>query len=96
VAVSPDDRTLAETESDGTVGLIDTSTLERRAVLRVEEGALLGADFSPDGRLLAVTGERGLVSLWDARTLAPVGRLTGLRHWTQAVAFAPRAAARRR
>jgi len=39
--------------------------------------------------LLAVTGERGLVSLWDARTLTPAGRLAGLRHWTQAVAFSP-------
>ena len=87
VAISPDDRTLAVTESDGTVDLIDAATLRRRAVLRVGEGAVLAVDFSPDGRLLAATGERGLVSLWDAHTLEPVGRLAGLRYWTQAVAF---------
>jgi WD40 repeat protein len=89
VAISPDDRTLAVTESDGEVDLVDTATLQRRAVLRVGGRAVLAVDFSPDGRLLAATGERGLVGLWDAHTLAPVARLAGLRHWTQAVAFSP-------
>jgi WD40 repeat protein/DNA-binding SARP family transcriptional activator len=89
VAISPDDRTLAVTESDGAVDLVDTAMLERRASLRVGEGPALAVDFSPDGRLLAVTGAHGHVSLWDARTLAPVGRLAGLSHWTQAAAFSP-------
>jgi WD40 repeat protein len=89
IAVSPDDRTLAVTESRGEVDLIDTATLERRSVVRAGDGAALAVDFSPDGRLLAVTGEQGMVRLWDARTLAPAGQLSGLRDWTQAVAFSP-------
>ena len=88
-ALSPDGRTLAVTESDGTVDLVDTATLERRSVLRAGDGAALAVDFSPDGRLLAVAGEKGALGLWDASTLAPVGRLSGLRDWTQAIAFSP-------
>ena len=90
VAVSPDDRTLAVTHENGTVELLDTSTLEPRAVLREAfDGPALATDFSPDGRLLAVAGDKGELGLWDARTLAPVRRLQGLRGWTQAVAFSP-------
>ena len=89
VALSPDDRTLAVTESDGTVDLIDTATLARRSVVRAWDGAVLAVDFSPDGRLLAVGGEKGSLGLWDARTLTPVARLEGLRGWTQAIAFSP-------
>ena len=77
IAVSPDDRTLAVTHSDGTVDLIDTATLERRAVVPASGGAALALDFSPDGRLLAVGGEHGRVTLWDARTLATAGRARG-------------------
>lgn len=89
VAVSPDDQTLAVTQSDGAVDLLDTGTLERRAALPGGGGAALALDFSPDGRLVAVAGDHGRVTLWDARTLAPEGRLAGLHGWTQAVAFSP-------
>jgi WD40 repeat protein/DNA-binding SARP family transcriptional activator len=88
-AVSPDGRTLAVTESDGGVDLVDTATLGRRAVLRTRDDPALAVDFSPDGRLLAVTGANGTAGLWDARTQAPAGRLAGLRDWVQAVAFSP-------
>jgi DNA-binding SARP family transcriptional activator/WD40 repeat protein len=89
VALSPDDRTLAVTHEDGTVELLDTSTLEPRAVLEAFDELALATDFSPDGRLLAVAGDKGELGLWDARTLAPVRRLEGLRGSTQAVAFSP-------
>jgi WD40 repeat protein/DNA-binding SARP family transcriptional activator len=89
VAVSPDDRTLAVTHEDGTVELLDTSTLEPRAVLEAFDELALATDFSPDGRLLAVAGDKGELRLWDARTLKPVRRLEGLHSWTQAVAFSP-------
>lgn len=87
--MSPDDRTLAVTHDNGTVELLDTSTLEPRAVLEAFDQLALATDFSPDGRLLAVAGDKGELGLWDARTLAPVRRLEGLRGWTQAVAFSP-------
>jgi WD40 repeat protein/DNA-binding SARP family transcriptional activator len=89
VALSPDDRTLAVTHENGTVELLDTSTLEPRGVLEAFDEIALATDFSPDGRLLAVAGDKGELGLWDARTLASVRRLKGLRGWTQAVAFAP-------
>jgi DNA-binding SARP family transcriptional activator/WD40 repeat protein len=89
VAVSPDDRTLAVTHEHGTVELLDTSTLEPRAVLEAFDEIALATDFSPDGRLLAVAGDKGELGLWDARTLAPVRRLEGLRGWIQALAFSP-------
>jgi WD40 repeat protein/DNA-binding SARP family transcriptional activator len=91
LALSPDGRTLAITQLDGTVDLVDASALEGRRRLRVLRGAALAVDFSPDGRLLAVTGEGGRVTLWDARTLSPAGELRGLEGFTysQAIAFSP-------
>jgi WD40 repeat protein len=89
VAMSPDGTTLAVTQGDGTVDLVDTASLARRDTVRTGPGAALAVAFSPDGRLLAVSGEHGRVGLWDARTLAPVGRLEGLQSWTQALAFSP-------
>jgi WD40 repeat protein len=87
IAVSPDRRTLAVTHSDGTVDLIDTRTLRRRASVQAIDGYALSVDFSPDGCLLAVTGEGGQVTLWSARTLAPAGALRGMTGDSQALAF---------
>lgn len=89
VALSPDDRTLAVTHENGTVELIDTSTLKPRAVLEAFDEIALATDFDPNGRLLAVAGDKGELGIWDARTLTPVRRLEGLRGWVQAVAFSP-------
>jgi WD40 repeat protein len=81
--------TLAMTERDGTVSLLDTRTLKRRAGPPALDGAAAGVDFSPDGRLLAVSGERGQVRLLDARTGRSVGELRGLRNRSQEVEFSP-------
>jgi WD40 repeat protein len=89
VALSPDGRTLAVTQVNGTVDLVDARTLTVRHRLRVQRRAALGVEFSPDGRLLAVTGEGARVTLWDARTLAPVRDLKGLKGFSQEVAFSP-------
>ena len=87
IAVSPDGRTLALTQSDGTVDLIDASTLRRRGSLPSLGGAATALAFSPDGGLLAVTGA-GRVTLWDARTLAPAGALD-MPIGSDAIAFSP-------
>ena len=89
IAVSPDGETLAVTHKDGSVDLIDTTTLRRRANLEALNGIAAAVAFSPDGRLLAVAGEGGQVTLWNARTLAPAGELRGLRAGTQTLAFSP-------
>ncbi|MDA0166356.1 winged helix-turn-helix domain-containing protein [Solirubrobacter ginsenosidimutans] len=89
IAISPSGRTLALTQVDGTVDLLDTGTLRRRARLRALVGKAMSIAFSHDGRLLAATGASGRVTLWDARTLAPAGELVGLHAGSQALAFSP-------
>ena len=90
LGLSPDGGTLARTNDDGTVDLIDTQTLRRRGRVRALDGFAAAVDFSPNGRLLAVSGEGGEVTLWDARTLRSAGpQLTGLRTTSQALAFSP-------
>ena len=90
VALRPDGRSLAVTQSDGTVHFFDTRTLRRTHSLRALRGFAAAADFSPDGRLLAVTGEDGQITLWDARPPhASRGELNGLTATSQALAFSP-------
>jgi WD40 repeat protein len=89
LGLAPDGRTLALTQSDGSINLIDTRTLRRRGSLRAMSGFTAAVEYSPDGRLLAVTGKGGRISLWDARTLRPAGTLRGLRTTSQALAFSP-------
>lgn len=91
LALSPDGRTLAVTQLDGTVELIDARTLALRHRARALDGAALAADFSPDGRTLAVSGTRGQVVLLDAATLVLRRKLDGLPDsgFSQAVAFSP-------
>jgi WD40 repeat protein len=89
VAVSPDGGTLAVSQSDGTVTLIDAVTLERRRSAPVLDGFVAAIAFSPDGRVLAATGRGGEVRLVEARSLRPVGELRGLRSTSQALAFSP-------
>jgi WD40 repeat protein/DNA-binding SARP family transcriptional activator len=89
LATSPDGNTLAVSQSDGTVALIDAETLERRRSAQVLDGFVAAIAFSPDGRLLAATGRDGELRLVDARTLSPVGELRGLESTSQALAFSP-------
>jgi WD40 repeat protein len=89
IAVSPNGRTLAFTHSDGTVDLLDTRTLRRRASIQALDHYAASVAFSPNGRLLAVTGKGGRVTLWNPRTLAPAGELEGMRNVSQALAFSP-------
>jgi WD40 repeat protein len=89
IAVSPDGRTLALTQSDGDVDLLDTATLRRRGGFPAMTGAALAVAFNPDGRLLAVTGLGGRVALFDTRTLAEVGDLKGVTSVSPYVAFSP-------
>jgi WD40 repeat protein/DNA-binding SARP family transcriptional activator len=89
LALSPDGRTLAVTQGDGTVALVDAQTLAARRRLRVQREPTLGVEFSPNGRLLAVAGEGAGLALWDTRTLTQVRELAGLKGFSQEVAFSP-------
>ena len=88
-AVSPDGATLAVTNSDGTVDLMDTGTLRRRARLRDGARPILAAAYTPDGSALATAGDGGRVAIWDAATLTLRRRFEGLDGWTQTLAFSP-------
>lgn len=59
LALGPDGRTLARTNDDGSVELIDTRTLRRRGRVRALRGFAAAVDYSRDGRLLGVSGEGG-------------------------------------
>ena len=87
LATSPDGSTLAVSQSDGTISLIDTETLQQRRSAQVLNGFVASIGFSSDGRLLAATGKDGEVRLVDGRTLSPVGQLRGLESTSQALAF---------
>jgi WD40 repeat protein/DNA-binding SARP family transcriptional activator len=89
LALSPDGGTLAVTQSDGTVDLVDARTLQRRRSARALRGFATAVDFSPGGRLLAVTGKDGEARLLDARSLRSAGELRGLAGTSQTVAFSP-------
>ena len=73
VSFSPDARTLAAGDADGTVELWDVTSLHAPARL----GALVGAGgavravaFSPDGRTLAAGSQETTIRLWDVTTPA--------------------------
>ena len=89
LAVSPDGRTLALSQSDGHVELLDAGTLQRRRRFRAARGSVAALAFSHDGRLLATAGERGHLALWDPRTLRRIRDLRGMSTMSQAVAFSP-------
>jgi WD40 repeat protein len=74
VAFSPDGRTLAAGDWDGSVKLWDVLTSRRRATFRrwgdpsSPRGQVYSIAFSPDGKLMAVGGWDGKVHVWDSVT----------------------------
>jgi transcriptional regulator with XRE-family HTH domain len=93
VAFSPDRKTLAIGNSDGTVQLWNLAT-SRPVVTLHATSARYGADgvaFSPDGKLLASGDGDGTVRLWDLATGRPVVTLhaTSARNAVFGVAFSP-------
>jgi WD40 repeat protein len=76
IAMSPDDRTLASADFDGTLRLWDLR--ERRPIgepLRGHEDAVWSIGFSPDAKTLASASHDGTVRLWDGSDGTPLGVL---------------------
>jgi WD40 repeat protein len=91
LAFSPDGSTLALGRDDGSVVLLDSDTVEGRAVLLGHRDVVRSVAFSPDGSLLVSSGQDRQIMLWDAkrgtriRSLGRAGTSP-----VQLVAFSPR------
>ncbi|WP_433361932.1 caspase, EACC1-associated type [Streptosporangium sp. CA-115845] len=91
VAYSPDGKTLAVSETDGTIRLWDVATHRPIGTpLTGHQDVVPSVAFSPDGKTLASAGLDGTVRLWNVATHRPIGApLTGHSEFVWAVAFSP-------
>ncbi|GAA4457844.1 nSTAND1 domain-containing NTPase [Phytohabitans houttuyneae] len=89
VVLSPDGRTVATGDQDGTVRLTEVATRRSRHVLADRTGAVSSIAFSPDGRTVAVGRVGGPARLWDVATGLTRATLPGGPVGTPSVAFSP-------
>jgi len=64
---TPDGRSFITTDPDGSLGLWDTRSVQRKETLPVLGSNNWGVALSPDGHWLAVGSASGKVNLWDWR-----------------------------
>ena len=89
VEFSPDGRTLAGADEDGSITLWDAATGALRGLLRDEVRVLRALAFSPDSRILASAGETGPIRLWDVLTAQELHSLPDYSGHVHSLAFAP-------
>jgi WD40 repeat protein len=88
VAFSPDGRTLATGNTDGTARLWDMASHRQIAALTGLTGPVSSVAFHPDGKTLAAGGADARVRLWDVATHRPGGSLpTGPTAPVSSIAF---------
>ena len=75
VAFSPDGKTLATGDEDGTTRLWNLATGQQAASLPVGSNPVESVAFSPDGQVLAVGDFGGTVRLWNVATGRPITSL---------------------
>jgi Tol biopolymer transport system component len=89
VAFSPDGRTLATGNTDGTTRLWDMASHRQIAALTDPTGPVDSVAFGPDGRTLATANTDGTARLWDMATHRQIAALTGPTGPVSSVAFRP-------
>ena len=89
VGFSPDGRTLAGADEDGSITLWNAATGEQRGLLRDEVRVLRALAFSPDSRILASAGETGPIRLWDVLTAQELHSIPDYSGHVHSLAFAP-------
>ena len=89
-AVSPDNRTFAALDADGTVAWWDLASGRRLARFPHHFASVDGyMAFSPDGRTLACSAAEGLTTLWDVATGLVLADVRGNVRAIHGVAFSP-------
>ena len=89
VMFSPDGRTLAGGNWDGTIRLWDVVTGRHKRTLTGHTGEVLSVTFSPDGGTLASGSRDETVRLWDVVTGLHKRTLTGHTKWVSSVVYSP-------
>ncbi|MFF2813843.1 caspase family protein [Streptomyces sp. NPDC058000] len=89
MAFSPDDKTLAGSDSDNTIGLWDIAARKRTGTLTSSAKGVDAVAFSADGKVLATGYSDNTVRLWDVTARKSITTLTGHTSSVVAVAFSP-------
>ena len=89
VTLSPDGRTLASGDYDGTIRVWDATTGEHKLILREHTEGVTCLSLSPDGRTLASGSWDRTVRLWDAETGEHILTFKGHKDGVRSVAFSP-------
>ena len=89
VALSPDGRTLASGDYDGTIRVWDAKTGEHKLTLREHTEGVTSLSLSPDGRTLASGSWDRTIRVWDAKTGEHKLTFDGHKDGVRSVMFSP-------
>ncbi|MDX6613966.1 MAG: hypothetical protein QOD75_3152 [Blastocatellia bacterium] len=87
VAFSPDGKTLASGNTDGTIQLWEVASGRELRTLNAHSGGVTSVAFSPDGKTLASGGRDNAVRLWDVARRLELRSFTGHTSWVWSVSF---------